>query len=123
MPEALRWLFQQVPLYRLWYRLRLFWNFNDKNHRALQRDPDWAHPGRSMNQHNDYQREYLTQYIRAELGDREEELAPHVLPDFPPFGKRMLMDNGWFRTVARQDVTLNLDRRGGDPAARGHRWR
>jgi 4-hydroxyacetophenone monooxygenase len=107
VPEALRWLFQQVPLYRLWYRLRLFWNFNDKNHRALQRDPDWAHPGRSMNQHNDYQREYLTQHIRAELGDREEELAPHVLPDFPPFGKRMLMDNGWFRTVARQDVTLN----------------
>ena len=39
VPEALRWLFREVRLYRLWYRLRLFWNFNDKNHPALQRDP------------------------------------------------------------------------------------
>jgi len=28
------------------------------------------------------------------------------LPDYPPFGKRMLMDNGWFRTLAREDVHL-----------------
>jgi 4-hydroxyacetophenone monooxygenase len=107
VPEGLRWLFREVPLYRLWYRLRLFWNFNDKNHRAVQRDPGWAHPERSLNQHNDYQREYFTQYIFDELGDRKEELASHVLPAYPPFGKRMLMDNGWFRTIARRDVTLN----------------
>ena len=107
VPEALRWLFTEVRLYRLWYRLRLFWNFNDKNHRALQRDPHWPHPERSLNQHNDYQRQYFTQYIFDELGDRKDALAPHVLPTYPPFGKRMLMDNGWFRTVARDDVTLN----------------
>jgi 4-hydroxyacetophenone monooxygenase len=107
VPDALRWLLREVPLYRLWYRLRLFWNFNDKNHRALQRDPRWPYPDRSLNQYNDYQREYFTQYIFDELGDRKEELAPHVLPAYPPFGKRMLMDNGWFRTVARDDVTLN----------------
>ncbi len=107
VPEGLRWLLREVRLYRLWYRLRLFWNFNDKNHRALQRDPQWAHPERSLNQQNDYHRVYFTEYIFDELGDRKQELAPHVLPAYPPFGKRMLMDNGWFRTVARHDVTVN----------------
>ena len=107
VPEALRWLFKEVRLYRLWYRLRLFWNFNDKNHKALQRDPDWEHPDRALNRQNDYHREYFTQYILEELGDRKDELAPHVLPAYPPFGKRMLMDNGWFRTLTRDDITLN----------------
>jgi 4-hydroxyacetophenone monooxygenase len=107
VPDDLRWLFREVRLYRLWYRLRLFWNFNDKNHRALQRDPSWEFPERSLNRQNDHHREYFTQYILGELGDRRDELAPHVLPTYPPFGKRMLMDNGWFRTVARPDVTLN----------------
>lgn len=106
VPDALRWLFRTVPLYRLWYRLRLFWNFNDKNHPALQRDPNWPHPERSLNAINDYHREYFTQYIVEELGDRQD-LLPHVLPTYPPFGKRMLMDNGWFRTLRRDDVTLN----------------
>jgi 4-hydroxyacetophenone monooxygenase len=105
VPDALRWLFRTVPLYRLWYRLRLFWNFNDKNHRALQRDPSWPHPERALNAINDAHRDYFTQYIVRELGDRQD-LLPHVLPTYPPFGKRMLMDNGWFRTLRRDDVTL-----------------
>ena len=29
-----------------------------------------------------------------------------MLPDYPPFGKRMLLDNGWFRTLAKDNVTL-----------------
>lgn len=106
VPETMRWLFTTVPMYRLWYRLRLFWNFNDRNHPTLQRDPDWAHPERSLNATNDHHREYFTQYVKDELGDKHE-LLPHVLPTYPPFGKRMLMDNGWFRTLRRDDVTLD----------------
>jgi 4-hydroxyacetophenone monooxygenase len=33
-------------------------------------------------------------------------LLEHVLPDFPPFAKRMLLDNGWYRTLIRDNVTL-----------------
>lgn len=29
-----------------------------------------------------------------------------MLPSYPPFGKRMLLDNGWFRTLAREHVKL-----------------
>ena len=26
--------------------------------------------------------------------------------DYPPFGKRMLLDNGWYRTLRRDNVDL-----------------
>jgi 4-hydroxyacetophenone monooxygenase len=33
-----------------------------------------------------------------------------VLPDYPPYGKRMLLDNGWYRAIARDNVRLVADR-------------
>ena len=105
VPDPLRWLFRKVPLYRLWYRTRLFWNYNDKLHRTLQRDPQWPHQERSLNATNDYFRRLMTDYIVAELGDRQD-LLPKVLPTYPPFGKRILFDNGWYRALRRDDVTL-----------------
>ena len=103
IPSPLQDLLQQVPLYRLWYRLRLSWAFNDKLYDALQQDPAWHGGGRSINAINDAHRRQLTAYIQSELGDRQE-LLPEVLPDYPPFGKRMLLDNGWFRALTRDHV-------------------
>ena len=105
VPEPLQWLLREVPLYRLWYRLRLSWAFNDKQYASLQKDPYWEHPERSINALNDAHRRALTDYISRELGDRQDLLA-EVLPSYPPFGKRMLLDNGWFRTLAREHVHL-----------------
>ncbi|MEO0031568.1 MAG: hypothetical protein RIS94_1326 [Pseudomonadota bacterium] len=96
-------LIMSVPLYRLWYRLRLSWAFNDKLYDALQQDPAWQGEGRSINAINDAHRRHLTAYIKAELGERQD-LLPAVLPDYPPFGKRMLLDNGWFRALTRKHV-------------------
>ncbi|BBB14379.1 flavin-containing monooxygenase [Sphingopyxis sp. FD7] len=104
IPEPLRDLLDAVPLYRLWYRLRLSWAFNDKLYDALQHDPDWGND-RSINAINDAHRRQLTDYILSELGPRDD-LADAVLPSFPPFAKRMLLDNGWFRTLARSHVNL-----------------
>lgn len=105
IPEPLRRLLDAVPLYRLWYRIRLSWAFNDKLYEALQQDPAWAGHGRSINPINDAHRKGLEAYITAELGTATH-LLPQVLPDYPPFGKRMLLDNGWFRTLAKENVTL-----------------
>ena len=46
VPESVRFLLREVPLYQSWYRMRLGWTFNDRIHPALQKDPDWAHPER-----------------------------------------------------------------------------
>lgn len=104
IPAPLQRLLAEMPLYRRWYRLRLSWAFNDKLYEALQQDAAWDGQGRSINRINDSHRRGLTEYMKTELGNAQH-LLKDVLPDYPPFGKRMLLDNGWFRTMARANVT------------------
>jgi 4-hydroxyacetophenone monooxygenase len=47
----------------------------------------------------------LTEYIKAQLGDRTD-LIDKVTPKYPPYGKRMLLDNGWYQALRRDDVRL-----------------
>ena len=110
VPDAIRFLFQECPIYRAWYRVRLGWTFNDRIHSALHKDPAWAHPERSLNAQNDAHRAFFTQYVIDQLGDRADDLLDKVLPTYPPFGKRMLMDNGWYRMLRNPRVELVDDR-------------
>jgi 4-hydroxyacetophenone monooxygenase len=105
VPEGVRYLMDRVPLYARWYRLRTFWNFGDRLHDPLQIDPEWPHLDRSINAANEKHRIFLTKHIERELGDRAD-LLDSCVPDYPPYVKRPLLDNGWFRTVARPDVDL-----------------
>jgi 4-hydroxyacetophenone monooxygenase len=109
VPEPVRHLIKTVPLYHDWYKARLMWMFNDRLHASLQRDPEWPEPARSLNAVNDAHRRFFTDYIKQELGDRQD-LLEKVLPDFPPYGKRILLDNGWYRTLTREHVTLITER-------------
>ena len=105
VPDPVRMLLREVPLYRAWYRARLAWTFNDRIFNSLHKDPEWEHPDRSLNKVNDAHRNYFTQYVLNELGDRTD-LVDKVLPDYPPYGKRMLMDNGWYRMLRNPKVAL-----------------
>jgi len=109
VPEPMRFLFREVPIYQAWYRVRLGWTFNDRTYAALHKDPNWEHPERSLNAQNDAHRAYFTKYIQSELGDRQD-LFDKVLPTYPPFGKRMLMDNGWYRMLRNPKVELVTER-------------
>jgi 4-hydroxyacetophenone monooxygenase len=109
VPDAVRFLISEVPLYYSWYRARMAWIFNDRLHASLQKDAEWPHPERSLNVINDAHRRQLTEYIKSELGDRED-LHDKVIPTYPPFGKRMLLDNGWFRSIAKSHVVVDTDR-------------
>jgi 4-hydroxyacetophenone monooxygenase len=108
VPEPVRALLREVPLYHAWYRARLSWAFNDKLHPSLRKDPDWPHPDRSVNLANDRFRQFLVAHIERELGDRTD-LLPDVLPAYPPLGKRLLLDNGWYRTLRLDNVRLVSD--------------
>ncbi|WP_214400920.1 flavin-containing monooxygenase [Pseudonocardia lacus] len=103
--EHVQLLMDAVPFYRRWYRTRLAWNFNDRVHPSLQIDPEWEHPRRSVNAVNDAHRRVFTRYLQSELAGRDD-LVAKALPDYPPFGKRMLLDNGWYAALRRDDVTL-----------------
>lgn len=105
IPGPVRLLFRTVGLYQLWYRLRLSWMYMDRVHPSLQKDPAWEHPDRSMNKINDAHRRFFTQYIESELGDRHDLLG-QLVPAYPPYGKRILLDNGWYRTMTRDNSHL-----------------
>jgi len=108
VPSGVLYLMKRLPLYTRWYRLRSFWNFSDRLHSSLRIDPDWPDMDRSINEQNERHRQFLTRYIKEQLGDRED-LYDACIPDYPPYGKRPLLDNGWFRTVQRDDVDLVTD--------------
>ncbi|MDA2945624.1 MAG: NAD(P)-binding domain-containing protein [Actinomycetota bacterium] len=103
-----KWLLEHMPYYAGWYRFRLLWMFNDKVHSTLQIDPTWQHPDRSINAANDAHRRAFTEYYRAQAGERTD-LFDKALPDYPPFGKRMLIDNGWFAALKHTNVELVTD--------------
>jgi 4-hydroxyacetophenone monooxygenase len=105
IPAELRMLMQTCPLYHAWYWIRLFWQFGDKVIEALRIDPEWEHPERSVNARNDGHRKYFTRYLKEQLKGRPD-LVDKALPDYPPFGKRILLDNGWFSTIQRDNVSM-----------------
>jgi 4-hydroxyacetophenone monooxygenase len=105
MSNGVQLLMDQLPYYAAFYRLRLIWMAQDKLLATLYRDPDWPHQDRSINAQNDKHRIFFTKHVDSELGDRID-LRDKVLPDYPPYGKRILMDNNWIRTVKRDDVEL-----------------
>lgn len=105
VPESVRLLLREVPHYEWLYRLRLSWIFDSQVHEALQKDPDWPHPARSVNAINDTHRETYTAYIKEQLEGRPD-LIEKVIPPYPPFGKRMLLDNGWYKTLKKPNVLL-----------------
>lgn len=108
VPEAVHWLIENVPFYQRWYRFRSAWTFNDKHHPSLQKDPDWPHPERSLNAINDGYRRAFVRYMDSQLEGRDD-LRAKCLPTYPPYGKRILLDAGWFAALTRPDVELVTD--------------
>jgi 4-hydroxyacetophenone monooxygenase len=99
------WVQKHLPYYAQWMRFQLFWASSDGFHSTLQRDPDWPTPDRSLNDANHQMREMIVDYVRQEL-DGDEELLARVIPAYPPYGKRMLRDNYWYRMLKRPNVEL-----------------
>jgi 4-hydroxyacetophenone monooxygenase len=102
---AVRYLLEHVPHYGAWYRLRQLWRFGDRLHSALEVDPSWPDQEFSVSAINDRHRRAVTKYIESELRGRPELLAACV-PDYPIYGKRPLIDHGWYRALRRDDVQL-----------------
>jgi 4-hydroxyacetophenone monooxygenase len=105
---GMKWALANIPFYLRWYRFQLFWGFADGLHGALQVDPDWPHPKRSLNALNEKHRLFMEKHMRSELRDRPD-LLEKVIPDYPAYGKRILIDNHWFRMLTRPNVDLVTD--------------
>ena len=103
--EGKKWVLKNVPFYAKWYRFQLYWASADGLHASLQMDPNWHMPDLSLNEANQQSRETLIAHIKNEIGDNPELLAK-VVPPYPPYGKRMLRDNHWYRMLTQPHVDL-----------------
>jgi 4-hydroxyacetophenone monooxygenase len=102
------WAIRNIPYFAQWMRFQLFWAGSDGFHPSLKIDPDWTQPAISLNEANHKMREMLIEHMRKEL-DGDDALLAKVVPPYPPYGKRMLRDNHWFRMLKRPNVDLITD--------------
>lgn len=107
--EGAQWLLAHLPFYVQWYRFNMFWRYGDGLLPFLRKDPAWPHPDRAVNKGNDRHRQELADFILSELKDRPD-LIEKCMPTYPPYGKRILLDNNWFKTLTRPNVELVTDR-------------
>ena len=97
-----------IPFYAKWYRFQLLWASSDGLHPSLHVDPDWSTPDQSLNETNQKFRDTLIEYIRGQVNG-DEALLAKVVPPYPPYGKRMLRDNYWYKMLTRDNVDLVTD--------------
>jgi 4-hydroxyacetophenone monooxygenase len=108
IPEGTHWLLNHLPYYAEWFRFFQFWRTSEGMLAAARKDESW-NESRSVSQANDMLRNLLSENARQIVGDNAE-LLDKVIPDYPPAGKRMLVDNGtWYRTLNRDNVNIVTD--------------
>ena len=100
-----KWLLENLPFYSRWYRFLLFYPGSDQLLDSLFVDPSWKDRSDSINQQNDEMRKLFTSAMLAQISNKS--LIDKVIPNYPPFGKRMLQDNGaWLKALHLPNVTL-----------------
>ncbi len=106
VPEGIKWLIQHVPFYGRWYRFFLFWRLTDGLTEAVKAEPGWNGGPGAVGAANAMLREMLAAAVRIQVPD-DPDLAAKLIPDYPPGGKRGLVDNGvWVQALRRDNVDL-----------------
>jgi len=106
--DGKKWLLENLPGYSRWYRFLLFWPGSDQLLDSLFIDPEWQGGETSINETNEQMRQIFTDAMLGQLQDKS--LIPKVIPNYPPFGKRMLQDNGaWLQSLQKDNVRIFTD--------------
>lgn len=101
------WLLNHVPYYSKWFRFSMFWRSGEGLLSFVKTDPEWAAQEQSVSGPNDMLRTMLAENIRAVLGEQRPDLLDRTIPQYPPAGKRMLIDNGsYLQALLRDNVQL-----------------
>ena len=95
-----QWALRKLPYYSKWYRFWLFYTSIEGVYDKTLVDANWDRPG-SVSAANDEMRQALSAWIESQVDD--PELLAKVLPTYPPFGKRILQDNGSYLAALQKD--------------------
>ena len=108
LSDNAQWLLQHVPFYAPWFRFAMLWRYGDGLLPYLRKDPEWPHAERSLNRVNERHRVEMVKHIEHSLAGRRDLIA-RCTPDYPPYGKRILLDNGWYQALLKNNVELLSD--------------
>ncbi len=105
LSEHKRWMLDNMPGYNNWF---VFMNYYGEL--QMQKfqvlDQDWIENGGRVNEANAQFREGLISFVENKLGDRQD-LIDKCIPKVVPMARRMVIDNQWFETILRDNVSLN----------------
>ncbi|MBM3658146.1 MAG: NAD(P)/FAD-dependent oxidoreductase [Actinobacteria bacterium] len=102
-PEIV-WLQDHFPGYWNWWRYMAIAGLF-QTHGFIEPDEEWVKQGGHWNPMNDQLRKDLTAYIEAQVGG-DQDLIARLLPDYAPFSRRPVVDNGWYQALTRDNVEL-----------------
>ena len=105
--EGVKFALRNIPHYKEWFRFRVYWFTGDGLYGNVVRDPSWSNQDVAISPQNNGAREYALAYIQRKFADRPD-LLEKMVPDYPIFGKRIVLDadNGWLDTLKKPNVTL-----------------
>lgn len=107
VPAGVQWLFDTVPYYWNWYCYSSQMTTSGMQG-AQEYDREWQKNGGVISQRNDGLRAALTEYIESKVG-HDPELMAKCLPDYAPLARRLVVDNGWYDALVRDNVDLVTD--------------
>ena len=109
IPAGEKFALRHIPHFREWFRFRVYWFAADGLFNNVVKDPDWPADSPSVSAHNEGMRQYALGYLAQKFASRAD-LIEKLTPDFPIFSKRIILDNGWFDALLRDNVTLETGR-------------
>jgi len=101
------WCLRSIPFYARWYRFFLFRaRASDGLLPFLYSEDDWDGPTGAVSAANAELRAAMEESIREQAGD-DTALAEALIPDYPPGGKRPVLDDGqWIDALKKDHVRL-----------------
>ena len=105
LSDELNWLLKNMPYFWNWDRFIWSHPLANETRNLFVADPDWKAKGGHFSEANDALRQHLTDYIIEQCGDRQD-LIEKLTPAYPPWARRLITDNDWYKTLREPHVEL-----------------
>ncbi|MBU6393058.1 MAG: NAD(P)/FAD-dependent oxidoreductase [Sphingomonadales bacterium] len=102
---GMKWALTNIPSFKEWFRFRVYWAAADGLFTNVLKDPAWEGNDLAVSDLNEATRQFALGYMHQKFADRPDLIAK-LTPDFPIFSKRIILDNGWFDALLRDNVHL-----------------